>query len=176
MSSFVRTVVANEADGTALANSSAATSILPTGAIWTMPANTMDLGTVMEVEAFGKISTTGTPTITFSLYLAGSTWCATQAVTTGSGITNVTWRLKLKIIGRTIGTGTAATAMFAGTLEGVNAATTLVMVPATSPAVSSGFNSTSANTLDLYATWGTSSASNTITLNGYEVRVSNTRD
>lgn len=170
---WTETLVTAEGDGTALANSTAATSILPTGAVFTLPANFFDIGRRIEVEAAGRISTTGTPTILFSVYLAGATFCASQAITTGSGITNLTWRLRMAITCRAIGSGTSANAMFTGELLGVSSATGLTMIPASAPAVSSGFNSTISNAVDFYATWGTASASNTITLHEYQLRASN---
>lgn len=162
-----------ETAGAAVANTTTPTSLLPTGAVFTLPANFFDIGKQIEVEAYGKISTTGTPTITFSVYLAGATFCATQAITTGSGITNLTWKMRMLITCRAIGSGTSANAMFTGEVLGVGSATSLVMVPASSPAVSSGFSSTVSNAVDLYATWSAASASNTITLENYTLRALN---
>lgn len=166
---FNQILISSEADGTAYASSTTPTSIIPTGAVWTMPANYADIGKTITLDAYGKISTTATPTITFSVYLAGATFAASQAITTGSGITNLTWNLHLDITFRAIGSGTSANAMFSGYVIGPSGAGLVTMIPATSPAVSSGFNSTSANAVDLYATWSANSASNTLTCNGYKL-------
>ena len=166
---FNQILIAAEGDGTAYASSTTPTSLLPTGAVWTMPANFADIGKTMTLDAYGKISTTGTPTFTFSVYLAGATFAASQAITTGSGISNLTWNLHLEWTFRNIGSGTTANAMFSGYVIGPAGAGLVTMIPATTPAVSSGFNSTSANAVDLYGTWSANSASNTITLNGYKL-------
>lgn len=167
---FTQTLITAESDGAALANSTTATSILPTHAIYTLPANDMDIGKQYEVEAWGRISTTGTPTLVLALYLAGASFIASQAITTGSGMTNVTWMLKLLLTCRAIGNGTTANCMFTGMALGIGGAGVMTQIPASAPAVSSGFNSVASNAVDLYATWGTASASNTITLHQYSLR------
>lgn len=158
-----------ETSGAALANSTTPTSLLPTAAVYTLPANFVDVGSSFRVKASGVFSTTGTPTLTLSLYLAGSTFCASQAITTASGATTTTWSVEFNLTVRAIGSGTTANAMFSGLAAGVTSATALTMIPATSPAVGSGFNSTQANAWDFYATWGTASASNTIQLVQYSL-------
>ena len=158
-----------ETSGAALLSSTTPTSILPTAAVFTLPANFVDVGSSFRVKASGQFSTTGTPTLAFAIYLAGASFCATQAVTTSSGASAATWSLELNLTVRAIGNGTNANAMFTGLLAGVTGATAITMIPASTPAVSSGFNSTQANAWDFYATWGTSSASNTITLAQYSL-------
>jgi len=166
-------LVVAETSGAAYTNSTAATSILPTPAVFTLPANLFDIGVSLRIKASGQISTTGTPTLTLSHYLAGATWVASQAITTGSGMTSVTWTYENVITVRAIGNGTTANAMFVGQAMGIGGAGLMTAIPATSPTVSSGFNSTQANALDFYATWGTASASNTITLVTYTVELLN---
>jgi hypothetical protein len=162
-------LITAETSGAALANSTSATSLLPTPAVFTLPANFFDIGSSLRIKASGLISTTGTPTIMFSSYLAGATWMASQAITTGSGLASVTWSLELNATIRAIGNGTTANAMFTGVVFGIAGANSITMVPATSPTASSGFNSAQANALDLYGTWSAASASNTITLVEYTV-------
>ena len=162
-----------ETSGAAVANTAVATSLLPTPAVFTLPANLFDIGVSIRIKASGLISTTGTPTILFAHYLAGSTWMASQAITTGSGLASATWSYELTATTRAIGSGTTANAMFVGMATGIAGAGLNTMIPATSPTVSSGFNSVQANALDFYATWGTASASNTITLVTYTVELLN---
>ena len=52
------------ADGTAVANTTTETIVFPNT---TIPANYMQDGRVLRLRAFGKLSTTGTPTITFAI-------------------------------------------------------------------------------------------------------------
>ena len=50
-------------DGTAVANTTTETIIFPNV---TVPANYMQDGRVLRLEAFGRLSTTGTPTVTYA--------------------------------------------------------------------------------------------------------------
>lgn len=167
---FAQRLVTAQASGSALANSSTATSLLPTAAVYTLPANFFSyIGQTIHIEAYGVISTTSTPTITFSMYLAGASICASQAITTGSGLASVTWKVEMDATVQAVGSGTTAKLAFSGVAFGIAAATSVTLIPATSPGQGTGFNSTQANALDFFGTWGTSSASNTITLTQYFV-------
>ena len=164
-------LVSAQAAGPLLSGSTSATSILPTSAVYTLPGNFFNyIGQTLHVKAQGKLTTAAsTPgNLTLSCYLAGASWCATQAMALGTSLTNSTWELELDMTILTLGNSTVATAMFVGKALGITGATSFVMVPATSPVASSGFNSVQANTLDLFATF-TSSATNTLTLNQYFV-------
>lgn len=165
---YTGTLITAQASGSALANSTTATSLLPAAAKYTIPANGIAyVGQKLRVRAWGSISTTGTPTILFSVYMGGSSLAASQAITTGSGLSAVTWMVEFDMTCQTI--GTSANFAFSGFALGIGAATTLAMIPANTPTTSSTFNSTTANVLDFYGTWGTSSASNTITLTQFEL-------
>lgn len=167
---YTQTLVTAQASGAAVGNTTTPTSLLPAPAVYTLPANSMAyIGQKLRLRASGQISTTGTPTITFTIYLSGAAFCASQAITTGSGLSSVTWTLDLELTMRALGSGTSANAMFTGVAYGVAGATAVTQIPASSPAVSSGFSSVQANTLDLFATWGTANASNTLTLVQYEL-------
>jgi hypothetical protein len=89
---------------------------------WT-PSNVV--GKVMRLEAWGIVSSTATPTYTYTTRLgtAGSTSAAiiagTAALTTGSGITNLSWSARAMITMTTVGTtGAASTVRGLGTLDG----------------------------------------------------------
>lgn len=165
------TLVTAQANGSALSGSTSATSLLPTQAVYTIPAAGFDyIGQQLKVRAQGIITTAASSpgTLTLSLYLAGATWCASQAMSLATSLTNSTWEVEFLVTIRALGTGTSANAMFIGKAFGITSATGFVMIPATSPAVSSGFNSQQANTLDFFATFS-SSATNAMTLEQYEV-------
>lgn len=95
------------ADGTAVANTTTETIIFPNVPI---PANYMNFGRTLRINAFGRLSTTGTPTITFKLRwggVAGTTLATTEAITNGSGVTSVNWSIEAFIQNRSNGaTGT----------------------------------------------------------------------
>lgn len=159
------------ADGTALASSASIGIISPNSATnppFTIAANRFAAGGGLRVTAAGRYSTTGTPTLTFTLMYGGTggvTLAASSAITTGSGVTNLTWRLQAEIICRTI--GTSGTVMTIGEVSGV-LATAVALIPASAPAVAT-IDTTAAKTLDLCATWSASSASNTITCHSFLV-------
>lgn len=152
------------ADGTALASSTTLTDISPVPTL-TFPANYLYAGQVFRVTAAGRVSTTGTPTLNLGIYygaVAGTALATTGAITTTSGVTNVTWRLEGTIVIRTVGaTGTAFTTGFVHGISGT-VGVSVVPMPAATPAAVT-IDTTAAKALTIGATWGTNSASNTIT-------------
>jgi hypothetical protein len=135
----------------------------------TIPANYMQYGRWLRVRAFGRLSTTATPTITFRLRwggVAGTVLAATPAITCGSTVTSACWSLELYVQCRSNGaTGT----LFCMGRASVNTAST----PTTVDAVfgSAGWSIPAAATVDLTADtalsltaqWGTANAANTLT-------------
>lgn len=162
------------ADGTALASSASIGVISPsstTNPAITIPANSLFPGAALRVIAAGRMSNTGTPTLNLGLYYGGSGGTAlatTGAITTTSGVTNVTWTAELWVVCRSIGTsGTLFTTGWCSGISGT-AGVSNVPFPASAPAAVT-VDTTAAKTLDFTATWGTSSASNTITLHQFLV-------
>jgi hypothetical protein len=101
--------------------------------------------------------------------VAGTALATTGAITQGSGVTNVPWAIELWTGIRSI--GTAGTAMSHGSAKfgtSVSALADEVPVPATALATVS-IDTTAAKLLSLGATWGTNSASNTLTLQGFYI-------
>lgn len=168
---WVGTLVTGQADGPALANTTTETNIIPTSAIFTLPANYMYIGQTLRLTLAGRYSTTGTPTLRILLrYGAVQTGVIlfdTTALTTQSGVTNTTWQVNAQLTVRAIGNGTTGNLMAVGTQLGMTSATAPTLIPASAPAVSSGFDSTTATALNVSAIWGTASASNTITVHQY---------
>src|SRR5678816_639107 len=85
-------------DGTAVANTTTEAVVHPT---FTIPANFMQDGRLLRLKAFGKLSTTGTPTITFAIRwggAAGTLLATTEAITTASGAANTAWSVELSLI------------------------------------------------------------------------------
>lgn len=165
----VLTAPAHTADGAAYHTSTTITDISPTPNL-VLPANYLYPGSVLRVHAFGRYSTTGTPTLLLGVYygaVAGVALAETGAITTPSGVTNITWILELDIFCRTA--GTSGTVIAAGKVFGINAATNSVnYMPATAPATAT-INTTAASALTIGADWGTSSALNTITCHAFYV-------
>lgn len=153
------------ADGTAIANTTTETIIFPNV---TIPANYMQDGRVLRIRAFGKLSTTGTPTITFAIRwggVAGTLLATSEAITCASGAANTMWSLEAFIQVRS--NGSTGTLLVCGDVT-VN----LTASTNTSGAFgASGFDAPAAVTVDLTADtalsltadWSAGSASNTLT-------------
>lgn len=153
------------ADGTAVANTTTETIIFPD---ITIPANYMQDGRVLRVYAAGKLSTTGTPTMTWAIRwggVAGTLLATSEAITMGSGVTNVNWDIMAYIQTRT--NGSSGSLFVMGDLRIHTAATTV----ASNVFGVSGFDAPAAVTvnltadtaLSLTADWSAASASNTLT-------------
>jgi hypothetical protein len=178
MQSWMETIVNSIVDGTALANSTSETSIAPADSKITLAANYFARpGAGLRIMAAGRISTVVTTpgTLTFKVKLGPS---ANIAVATSPAFalnvvakTNVTWWLEWLLTLRTAGSGTAAAFMNIGqwTSEAIVASpapsaggTPTLMIPASAPAVGTGFDSTVSNALDLTAQWSIANAANSI--------------
>jgi hypothetical protein len=156
--------------GTALATSTTLTdvSVAPQ---FVLPANFLTAGSSLRFTAYGVFSTTATPTLLLGIYyggVAGVALAATTAVTTGSGVTNVPWRLELTTTIRASGaSGTAFSQGFCDLGTSVSAVSHLPLPQIALATVA--VDTTAAKALTVGAQWGTSSASNTLTLHGFYV-------
>lgn len=160
------------ADGTAIASTTTETIIFPDV---TIPANFMQDGQCLELKAAGKLSTTGTPTITFAIRwggVAGTLLATTEAITNASGAANVGWWLEAVI--QTRANGATGTLFVMGkVIVNLTASTVVVGVFGVS-----GFDAPAGVTADLSidkalsltADWSASSASNTLTGHIYTVK------
>lgn len=153
------------ADATAVANTTDETILFPNIVI---PANYLQDGRVLRGTATGKLSTTGTPTITFAIRwggVAGTLLATTEPITNGSGVSNVNWRVEYEIQTRT--NGASGTLLVAGKAFVHTAAATVV----TNIFGVSGFDApaqvtadlTADTSLSLTADWAVASSSNTAT-------------
>lgn len=136
------------------------------GANIVLPANYYYPGQIFKWTAWGIYSTTGTPNITLGQYyggVAGSALAATAATATGSGVANLMWQIEGYTRITTLGTSGAAVSF--GKALGIAAtASTPVLMPVSSASGNSvTINTTTANAWTVGATWGTNSASNTLT-------------
>ena len=158
------------ADGTALASSTSLGDVSPAPNI-VLPANQLEVGSLLRFEAFGRYSTTGTPTLLLGVYyggVAGVAIAATAAITTPSGVTNNSWYLRGQARVRSV--GSSGTILGAITVDGVSGATAVNIGPATAPATAT-VDTTAAKALTVGAQWGTNSASNTLTCHHFSVEL-----
>lgn len=153
------------ADGTAVANTTSETIIFPDT---TIPAGYMQDGRFLRVRAFGRLSTTGTPTIVFALRwggVGGTLLATTEAITNGSGVANVNWAIEALIQTRT--NGATGTLFVMGVAQVHTAAGTVVTnvfgVSGYDAPATATVNLAAEAALSLTATWSAASASNTLT-------------
>lgn len=86
-----------DADGSAIANTTTEALVFP---VLTILGNYMQYGRVLRVRAFGRYSTTGSPTGLWALRfggLAGTVLAQTGALTLGTAQTNLAWGLEILI-------------------------------------------------------------------------------
>lgn len=170
---FYAPMVVAQTDGAALSNTTTATSLLPGQAKWTYPAGFFAApGYHLKVYASGKISTAASSpgTLTFDFRIGSViVFNGGASATLATSASNVTWELEMDMTVRSIGNGTSATILGTGKFSSValSATTPSMLIPASSPAAGTGFDSTTAAVCDLFGTWSVASASNTITLNQF---------
>lgn len=183
--SWKQTLITQQIDGTALASSTTRTSLLPGAAKFNLPANILQIGTKLQIKAAGRVSTVVTTPGTLTLDVGfGSVVVfnggAMNLNTTAQ--TNAAWMLEVDLICRTIGATTTAT-MFGvarwmsraiiGSAAVAAGGTTNTLLPDTSPTTGTGFDSTTSNVVDLFATWSVSNAANSIRCDSYELVLCN---
>lgn len=176
--SWNQTLITSQVDGAALTNTTTPTSILPTAAKFVLPSNLFNIGTKLKIRASGRMSTAASSPGTLTLDVRfGSTvvFNGGASGTLATSATNLTWDLEADLICRAIGNGTSTTVLGTGKLlsAALSATTPILLLPASAPAVGTGYDSTASQAVDLFATWSVASASNTITLHNYELVVCN---
>ena len=184
--SWNQTLITQQVDGTALSNTTTATSILAPAAKFVLPSNLLLIGTKLRVKAHGRISTVVTSPGNLTLDVRFGSVVVFNGGASALNVaaqTNATWDLEIDLTCRSIGASTSATmlgigrwmtraslnAPAVGTTTGVGT----VLLPDTAPAAGTGFDSTASQTVDLFATWGTANASNSIRCDSYELILCN---
>lgn len=188
VNTWVETLITAQVDGTALTNSTSATSIIPAAAKFTLPSNFFEkIGKTIRIRAGGRISTvTTTPgNLTLDVRLNST---PIVVFTTGTmslnttAQTNASWLFDVFLTCRAIGSGTSANLMGMGEWKSravLGSAAVgsggdgLDVQPDTAPAVGTGFDSTAANVVDLFATFSVANAANSIQLHMYSLESMN---
>jgi hypothetical protein len=176
---YTAVLVNAQGDGTALTNSTTETSIIPALAKVTLPANYFQfIGQELKVRAGGRISNVVTTpgTLTFALYL-GSVIAATSGAIPLNIVakTNVTWELTWDLTVRAVGASTSANFMHIGrflsesVLSSVAGTANTCMLPASAPAVGTGWDSSASQVVDLKATFSVNTATTSIQLHQYKL-------
>jgi hypothetical protein len=173
-SAYREALVTGQFDSTPYTASTTPTSILPSNAVFSPPAGKFQsIGNVMRMTAHGRMSNIVTTpgTLTLSV-MFGAIIVATSVINLNAvAKANVPWSLEWDLTLRSVGGGTLATCMHQGrfTSESVVGSPLptvggagIAMLPNATPAVGTGFNSTIAFAVDLFATWSLNNA-NSIT-------------
>jgi hypothetical protein len=173
---YIATLLASLADGAALTNSTTPTSLLPAIAKPTLPANYLFAGKMFRVRATGRISTVVTTpgTLTLDLRFGSVAVFSSGAMTLNTTAqTNTPWIYDALLTVRAVGSGTSANvlgqglwtshAVIGASAIGTAGAASQIMPYNAAPAVGTGFDSTAASTVDLFATWSVANAANSIT-------------
>ncbi len=185
MQTWVETLIQALVDGAAVGNTTTPTSLLPTGAKLTIPANWFYPGRIMRITAKGRISNivTSPGTLTLDVRLGGTVVANGGAMALNVvAKTNVPWELEWLLTCRAIGGGTSANLMHQGSWKSESVVGSPLpsaggagehMLPNSAPAVGNGFDSTAAQVLDLFATWSVANSGNTLTLHQLAVEALN---
>jgi hypothetical protein len=183
--SWDQTLITAQVDGTALASSSSATSILPAAAKFTLPANFLAIGSSFRVKATGRVSTlvTSPGTLTLDLRLgAVIAWNGGAMTLNTTAQTNATWTFEAFLTVRAIGASTSANLIgcaewksraIVGSAAAGSGGTPSLILPDTAPAVGTGFDSTATQVIDMFATWSVNNAANSILLHQFSVEAMN---
>lgn len=189
MLGYVAQLCSSSADGAALTNTTTGASLLPSNERYPVPAGWLRLiGQQVRVTAHGRISTVVTTpgTLTFELRMGPTS----NIIACNSGAlalnivakTNVSWYLEWLLTLRAAGTVTSANFMHTGlwTSEAVigSALPTVggsgsLLLPASAPAVGTGWDSTIVNYFDLRAAWSVANAANSIQCHGFSLELLN---
>lgn len=180
--SWEQTLAVASADGTAITNSTTQGSIIPTAAKFVLPANFLEVGSQLKLTASGRISNVVTTpgTLLFQvLFGAAGVFSPAAFNLNTTAKTNVGWWLDILLTCRSVGSGTSATMLGQGTFSSesvVGSAAGVsgtVSLPASAPAVGTGFDSTASQAVDLQAKFSIANAANSIQLHQFALESRN---
>lgn len=146
-------------------------------------ANELKIGTKVQLEAAGEFSTTGTPTFRLGfaygitsiggLLSTGVELAASDLVATASGA--AAWGWHINYFGLITAIGTAGTIYGSGFIDLASSliAAASKPIPVTAAARSKAIDTTVMKTWHVFAEWGTNSASNSVTVDYFSVKIEN---
>lgn len=182
---WVQTLVSQQGAGTSFGTFTTAKTVINTQALYVIPAGDQfwKIGKRLRIIVYGGLgSLVTTPgTVTFQVMVGAAIAFTTGAIQlNATAHTNLPFQLQIDLTVRALGSGTNANAMgqavavgkmftvTAGQTDGANS-NTVIMAPATAPAVGAGFDSTIANILDFWTGFSISDAANTVKIEQYTV-------
>ncbi len=150
---------------TAIANTAAETAFSKTYTILKYVLNV--LGTQVRVKAAGRISSAGSPTMTFRVKIGGVT-IGTFTFAVGSGVSGDAFTIDSSFTIAAINSGAMLVGPSIGVMGGFSGAST---VQASRTVGFQGIDCRIDNILSLTAQWGTASVSNTVTLDSFTLDI-----
>lgn len=169
---WVQLVTWNNTDGTAVTNTTPLSLLAGTDAVYNLPAGFLKVNTMLRLTAFGRVSNivTSPGTLTLDFRLGGTVVFNGGAMALNIvAKTNVTWHLQMLM--KVVAVGASATIIGGGTWtsESVIGSPTpaaggsgVLLLPASAPAAGTSFDSRTALSPDLFATWSVNNAGNTL--------------
>ena len=156
-------------DGAAVNTFTSFATIAPAPGI-ILPANILEVGSEILLTADGEFSTTGTPTLGLGFFFFSAATVLAQGtpLTTITGAASWPWHAEWQGRVRAVGTAGSIQGMGWWTLGiSLTAFSVTQAMPATAALRTVTINTTAASEVGPGASWGTSSASNTIKVNRY---------
>lgn len=181
------TLVAQSVAGSTFASYTTAKTVIPATSLYTFPPNFFEEGKILRVTAMGGLSNVVTTpgTITFQIMLGSIVvWTSGAVQLNATAHTTLPFVLDALLTCRAIGVTTSANFMGMGYVNGIMFTKTAAQVdaantpgefpvPATAPAVGTGFDSTIANILDFWVGFSISDAANLVQVQQYVVEALN---
>lgn len=173
---FLEPLIEQQIDGTAVTNgvSTRQTGLIAPAAKFTIPANFFVIGRELSIRAAGRISTASSTPGTLTLDVGFGSIVVFSGGASGTLVTsasNLTWLLEITLTCRSIGASTTATMIGTGKFSSfvLSATLPIQMLPASSPAAGTGFDSTVAFQLELGVTYSSTTATNTMRCDQFNV-------
>lgn len=187
LQTFQETLVQSSITGTAFNTYTTAKTVIPPICLFQLPPNYLYVGKKFRTTFSGSISNIVTTpgTITFQINMGAiAAWSSGAVQLNATAHTTLPFKLVVDWRVNAIGSGTGATLVGIGTLTGIMFTNTAgqtdsvngipsIVVPATAPAVGTGFDSTVANTLDFFVGFSISNVGNQIQMWDYSVEALN---
>lgn len=143
--------------GDTVANTTAETAFATT---YTIPAAILHIGQTVRAKAYGVFGTTATPTLRIKTKLGSTVILDSGAFTTGSGVANGGWEFECIFTAIAVGPSGQIEVQGHSSFNSGSGAANFVNLANTSPVT---IDTTQPQVLSQTVTWGTASASNTIT-------------
>lgn len=179
---FPQVLTASSAAGTLFNTYTTAKTVINATELVTIPANYLKVGGVFRFRVMGGLSNIVTTpgTVTFQIMMGSIVvWTSGAIQMSTTAHTLIPFNLEVMLRVDTIGSSTTAKFLGMGMLNGImftvgaGADSTTVVgqfpVPATAPAVGTGFDSTIANILDFWTGFSISNAGNGVQIYNYTV-------